>query len=185
MTKADIPLIDDTNSDEMPELKDDDAFKLRFLTSEEVVFFRVGDALRITIAGDRSCLRVVPMYSFPLSTRDQYISLRDMEGEELGLIRSLDELDREARKLLEEELRRRYVTPVIIEVRSIGDKFGIVEWDVETDKGPKKFLTRSLHDSLKEAGSGFIITDMENNRYEIRDCSHLDPHSASILAKRI
>ena len=185
MTEANIHLGDSGSSSEMPELQDDYAFKLRFLTPGEVEFSRVGDALRVTIAGDRSCLRVVPMYSFPLSMRDQYISLRDMAGEELGMIRRLDELDKEARKLLEEELRRRYATPEIVEIRSIGDRFGVVEWDVETDKGPKKFLTRSLHDSLKEAGAGFIVTDMENNRYEIRDWSHLDPHSASILVKRI
>ena len=164
---------------------DDSYFKLRFLDPEEVEFFRVADALRMTIVGDRSCLRVVPMYSFPLSMRDQYISLRDMEGDELGMIKNLDELDKDSRKLLEEELRRRYFTPVIREIKSISDKFGIVEWEVETDRGPKKFLTRSLHDSLKEAGAGFIITDMENNRYEIRDYSHLDARSASILTKRI
>ncbi|MFC1716500.1 DUF1854 domain-containing protein [Candidatus Poribacteria bacterium] len=170
---------------EADQIIDDSDFRLRFLEPEEVEFFRVADALRVTIVGDRSCLRVVPMYSFPLSMRDQYISLRDMEGDELGMIRNLDELDRDARKLLNAELRRRYFTPVIREIKSISDKFGIVEWEVETDRGPKKFLTRSLHDSLKEAGAGFIITDMENNRYEIRDSSHLDAHSASILTKRI
>ncbi len=166
-------------------VQDDGILKMRFLDPAEVKFFRVGDAMRITIDGDKSCLRVVPMYSFPLSLRDQYISLRDAAGNELGMIRSLNELDKDARKLLEAELRRRYVTPVIHEIKSISDKFGVVEWEVETDRGPKKFITRSLHDSLKESGAGLIITDMENNRYEIRDFSQLDAHSAAILTKRI
>jgi len=166
-------------------VQDDGIFELKFLDSAEVEFFRAGDALRITIAGDRSCLRVIPMYSFPLSLRDQYISLRDMGGNELGMIKNLDELDKDARKLLEEELRKRYFTPLIREIKSISDKFGVVEWEVETDRGPKKFITRSLHDSLKESGTGLIVTDMENNRYEIRDHSQLDPHSLAILTKRI
>ena len=170
---------------DMDELIKDDAFKLRFLQNEEMEFFRAGDALRLTIKDDRSCLRVVPMYSFPHSLRGQYISLRDMEGNELGMIRNLDELDEDGRKLLEAELRKRYFTPVIQEIKSISDKFGIVEWDVETDRGPKKFTTRSLHDALKESASGFVVTDMENNRYEIRDHSNLDPRSLSILNKRI
>lgn len=170
---------------ETNQIIDDGDFKLKFLDPGAVKFFRAGDALRVTIEGDRSCLRIVPMYSFPLSLRDQYISLRDMEGDELGMIRDLGELDREARKLLEEELRKRYFTPVIREIKSISDKFSMVEWEVETDRGPKKFLTRSLHDSLKEAGAGFIVTDMENNRYEIRDYSHLDPRSVAILTRRI
>jgi len=108
-----------------------------------------------------------------------------MGGNELGMIKNLDELDKDARKLLEEELRKRYFTPLIREIKSISDKFGVVEWEVETDRGPKKFITRSLHDSLKESGTGLIVTDMENNRYEIRDHSQLDPHSLAILTKRI
>lgn len=184
MTEESTRVTDDTTG-ETPALQDDSAFKLNFLDTSEIRLFRVGDALRITIEGDRSCLRVVPMYSFPLSVRDQYISLRDMAGDELGMIRRLDELDKDARKLLEEELRKRYFTPVIREIKSINDKFGIVEWEVETDRGPKKFITRSLHDSMKETGAGFVVTDMENNRYEIRADSHLDSHSAAILNRRI
>ena len=96
-----------------------------------------------------------------------------------------DKLDKDSRKLMEEEIRRRYFTPVIHTIKSLRDKFSIVEWEVETDRGAKKFLTRSLHDSLKETDTGLIITDMENNRYEVRDDSHLDPRSAAILARRI
>lgn len=166
--------------------KDDlEAFRLKFLDSENSKFFRAGDALRLTIAGDRTCLRIVPMRSFPISMREQYISIRDAEGNELGMIRDPNKLDKESRKLLEEELRKRYITPEIRQIKSISDKFGIVEWEVVTDRGAKKFLTRSLHDSLKETDTGFIVTDMENNRYEIRDNSRLDPHSVSILSKRL
>jgi len=164
---------------------DDSDFRLKFLDPSKVKFFRAGDALRVTIEGDRSCLRVVPMRAFPISMRNRYISIRDAEGNELGMIRDTDELDKDSRKLLEEEIRKRYFTPVIHKVRSVRDKFGIVEWEVETDRGPKEFLTRSLHDSLKETDTGFIVTDIENNRYEIRDYSDLDPRSAAILTRRV
>ena len=163
----------------------DSTFRLRFLDSSEILFFRAGDALRMTIEGDRSCLRVVAMYAFPHSLRDRYISLRDMDGKELGMIRSLGELDRKARKLLEEELRKRYVTPVIIEIISISDKYEVVEWEVQTDRGPKTFVTHSLHDCLTVSADSLIVTDMENNRYEIHDMSKFDPRSASILNRRI
>jgi hypothetical protein len=171
---------------EAAQLIDEDSdFRLKFLDPGKVKFFRAGDALRITIEGDRSCLRVVPMRAFPVSMRDRYISLRDMEGNELGMIRDPDKLDKESRRLLAEEIRKRYFTPVIRGIRTLRDKFGIVEWEVETDRGAKKFLTRSLHDSLKETETGFIVTDIENNRYEIRDYSDLDPRSAAILARRV
>ena len=162
-----------------------DDLELKFLNPGEVGLFRAGDALRATIAGDRSCLRVIPMRVFPISMRDRYISLRDMDGNELGVIRDPSELDKDSRKLLLNELRKRYFTPVIREIRSLSDKFGIVEWEVETDRGTKTFLTRSLHHSLKETDDGLIITDMENNRYEIVSYSDLDPRSAAILTARI
>jgi hypothetical protein len=164
---------------------DSSDFNLRFLDPGKVKLFRAGDALRMTIEGDKSCLRVVPMRSFPISIRNRYISLRDMDGNELGMIRNPDELDSNSQKLLEEELRKRYFTPVIRKIRSLRDKFGIVEWEVETDRGTKTFLTRSLHDSLKETETGYMITDMENNRYEIPGYSDLDSRSAALLARKI
>lgn len=179
---------EDTTTDEMKkiaEFADDSTLRLRFLASAEIKLFRTGDALRMTIEGDRSCLRVVPFYAFPHSVRDRYISLRDMDGYELGIIRSLGDLDKDTRKLLEEELRKRYVTPVILEIKSISDRFDIVQWEVETDRGPKTFVTHGLYDSLKETADGLIVTDMENNRYEIHDRSQLDSPSTSILTKRI
>ena len=108
-----------------------------------------------------------------------------MAGNELGMIRDPGKLDKDSRKLLEAEIRKRYFTPIIRRIISLRDKFGIVEWEVETDRGVKNFVTRSLHDSLKETETGFIITDMENNRYEIRSYSDLDPRSSAMLARKI
>jgi len=163
----------------------DSDFRLKLLEPKKVKFFRADDALRGTIEDELSCLRVVPMRAFPLSMREQYISLRNMEGNELGIIKNPAELDKESRKLLEEEIRKRYFTPVIRSIKSLKDKFGIVEWEVETDRGSKKFITRSIHESLVESKEGFVITDMENNRYEIRDRASLDSHSVSILDRKI
>ncbi len=160
-------------------------FRLKYLDPEKVKFFRYGDILRVTIEGDRSCLRVVPMRSFPISMRDKYISIRDMKGDELGIIKDPKELDKESYKLLEEEIRKRYFVPVIIKVKSIRDRLGIVEWEVVTDRGFRKFLTRSIHDNIEETDKGFIIRDIENNKYELRDYSELDPKSAQLITKKV
>ena len=164
---------------------DNEAFGLKFLDSAKIKLFRVGDALRMTIEDDRSCLRVVPMRAFPISMRDRYISLCDMKGDELGMLRDLHELDRESRKLVEDELWRRYFTPVIRRIISITERLGIVEWEVETDRGVRTFVTRSLHTSLKEIETGYMIVDMEDNRFEIRNLAELDPQSALLLEKKI
>jgi len=165
-------------------ISDDNAFKLNYLDPQKVKLFRQGDVLRCTIEDDKSCLRVVPMRSFPISIRDQYISLRDMKGNELGIIKDPKELDKDSHKLLEDEIQRRYFTPVIRKIKSIRDKMGIVEWEIETDRGAKIILTRSIHHNIEETSAGFIIKDMENNQYELRK-SELDPVSTAILAEKI
>ena len=172
-------------NEENAQKTNDDAFELKFLDPAKVRLFRAGDALRMTIEDDKSCLRLVPMRAFPISMRDQFISLRDMDGNELGIIRDLRKLRKESRRLLKEELRRRYFTPEILKILSLRERFGTVEWEVKTDRGLKKFFTRSLHHCMKETKSGFIITDMEENRYEIRDFSKLDAQSAAILDRKI
>lgn len=164
-------------------VSDQEAVGIHYLDPKKVKLFRAGDALRVTIKGDRSCLRVVPVRAFPLSLRDRYVRLQDMEGNELGMIRDPRELERDSRKFLEAELRRRYFTPTILEIHSLHEKMGIVEWKVETDRGAKTFLTKSVHSSLRESGTGFIVTDVEGSRYEIRNVAHLEPHSAAILGR--
>ncbi|MGQ9609469.1 MAG: DUF1854 domain-containing protein [bacterium] len=168
------------------ETRDDlSEFKLNYLDPKKVKFFRHGDILRVTIEGDRSCLRVVPMRSFPISMRDKYISIRDIKGNELGIIRDPKDLDKESYRLLEEEIHKRYFVPVILKVKSIRDKLGIVEWEIMTDRGFRKFLTRSIHNSIEETYKGFMIKDIENNKYELHDYSELDPKSVELLNKKI
>lgn len=163
---------------------EDNAFKLNYLDPKKVKFSRKGDALRVTIEGDRSCLRVVPMKAFPISISDQYISIRDMKGEELGIIKDPKELDKESQKLLDAELKKRYFRPIVRKVKSIRNKMGIVEWELETDRGKKKILTRSIHESIEEIATGFIIRDLDNNQFEI--ClNKLDPASVKLINDKI
>ena len=164
-------------------MSDEEEFRLRFLDPAKVVLFRARDALRVTVEGDRCLLRVIPMRAFPISLRDRYISLRDEDGNELGMIREPDELDVESRKLLVEALSWRYFTPTIREIVSLKEKLGIVEWEVVTDRGSKRFLSRSLLESLKETDAGLMVTDVENNRYEIRRDVELDARSDGILER--
>ena len=160
-------------------------FELKFIEPGSVKFFRAGDALRVTIKGDKSCLRVVPMRAFPISLRNQYISLRDIDGNELGMLKDPKKLDKQSQKLLTEEIRKRYFTPQIHRIIALTEKFNIVIWQIETDRGEKEFLTGRLHNSVKESGSGLIITDLEDNKYEIYDRAELDSRSSALLARYI
>ncbi|MBN1349269.1 DUF1854 domain-containing protein [candidate division KSB1 bacterium] len=169
----------------MDAFSDANEYQLNFLEAEKLHIFRAGDALRMTIRDDRTCLRVIPMVAFPFTMRNRYISLRDLDGNELGIIRDPKQLDRQSRALLSDELHKRYFLPRILKINSLQEKMSIIEWDTETDRGPKVFITRQLHTCLKETKTGYLITDIENNRFEIHQRNELDSRSLALLSRYI
>jgi len=132
---------------------------------------------------DRSFLRVVPRRMFPVSLRYQYISLRDAAQNEIGIVKDPQILDEASRTALETELRRQYFVPVITHILEIHDQLGILEWRVETDRGPTVFFTKGYHRNLTETDRGFLITDLDQNRFEIRDLAEMDLKSRMLLQK--
>jgi hypothetical protein len=123
---------------------------------------------------------------FPLSADDRFISVRDDEGQELGLIRDLSELDSKSRQLLEEELDRTYFVPRIRRVNHIEERFHVPRWDVETDRGPRKFEIRSGRSDVRVLDRGrVLIRDADGNHYEIPDYRRLDPASRAQVESQI
>ncbi len=120
--------------------------------------------------------------NFPLTAPDKYISLLDEDGKELGIIRQLKELDPPSRKVLEEELEKAYFVPAIKRVLAVRELYGgVTDIAVETDKGYREFELRSK-DSIRFVGpSRIMITDVDGNKYEIRNMAALDARSKSLI----
>ncbi len=150
---------------------------------KRVHFFRGEDgALKMTAEGDRSFLRVRVSRSFPLSDPGHYVGLRDGGDGEIGLIKDLRELPPDQRQLVEEELDKRYFIPVVHRIQDIKEEFGIVTWDVETDRGSKRYIVRGLKDNVYEQGDcRLLVTDVDGNRFEIPDYTLLDVRSRAKL----
>jgi Domain of unknown function (DUF1854) len=163
-----------------------EAARMIFLDPAKVKFFRAGVVLRMTIDGDRSVLKVVISRIFPLSHPSGYLSIRDGGGIEVGILRSSEQLDEHGRKLVEEELDRRYFLPVIRKITSVVERFGTVEWHVDTDRGKCRFTTRDLRDNVLRLGGGrYILPDVDDNRYEVTDTSRLDRASLVSLLRHL
>ncbi len=162
------------------------AEEIVFLDPKHCRFYRPdGEELWLDIANDRTVLSVTASCAFPLTDPEHYIGITDGLGREVGLLYDLRQLDHESRKEVEEELRRRYFVPKIERINSIRIEFGIVYWDVETDKGPTEFIIRGIRESIYEISPGrFLIQDVESNRFEITDVSKLD-HRSQILLERL
>ena len=167
----------------MPE---DNPFAVRVLDPTAVRLFRThpdDTTVRATI-DDRSWRDVRIARAFPLSDLNRYIGLRDGNDKDIGMLETLDGLDAVSRAIIDEELSRRYFTPAVTRVNAVAEAFGIVNWDVETDKGPRKFLVRNLKDSAFTLGAGRVMmTDVDGNRYEFPDAYALGPKALVVLAK--
>ena len=159
---------------------------LRYLEPAKLRFFRHGATLRLTIEAERSVLKVAVYRSFPLSYPHQYLSVRDGKNEEVGLLADLTELDKESRRLVAEELERRYLVPVIRRVIRIIERFGTVDWEVETDRGVCRFTTRGAREKVIQPSPGrYLLIDVDDNRYDVRDLAALDPASQVWLMRHL
>jgi hypothetical protein len=152
---------------------------IHFLNIESTRFERAPDStLRVEIDGDRCGIRVQVLRAFPLKFPEQFIVLRDGDNKELGLVEDLKKVPQPAQSWLRDELFKRYFLPQVEAIHDITERFGTSVWDLETDRGRRTVTTSGMNEAVFEVEANrFIITDVEGNRYEIKDLSVLDSNT--------
>ena len=167
-----------------------DSFETVYLDPQSVHFRHDGHNLSFTASDGTHYLRVTLRRSFPLSADSTFIVVRVPEEEpdrsrELGVVVDCLELDDESRKAVEYELRSFYLVPIIQRIHSIREEFGFLYWSVDTDRGPKEFIMRdSIIGQVRQVGPGrWLIIDINQTRYEVRNFEQLDEASQSFLTK--
>ena len=113
---------------------------------------------------------------FPFTDADKYISIRegDERAKEIGIIEDLNAMPEETQKILREQLAINYFTPVIKKIYSIKDEYGYAYFHVLTDKGECKFAINMASNAVtKLSDDRLIISDLDENRFEIRDVNEL------------
>jgi hypothetical protein len=155
---------------------------LEYLDPSKLRFAKRGDALILTVQDDRSYLKVRPVRAFPLTELSEYVGLLDaISGREIGMLRSVRDLDGPTRQLIQAELRKRYFIPKITRIVDAKKEFGTVYWDVETDRGRRKFIMRHIRDSIHEIEPGrYLVIDIDGNRFEIPQLADLNSRSQAI-----
>lgn len=120
----------------------------------------------------------------PVSFREGFISIQDAANKEIMFLETLDELDPESRKVLEEELAQRYILSRINRVINAQAHFGMRYFHVETDRGERRF---ALKDASKNAvfitDDYLILRDTLGCRYEIPSMKALDSRSRLEILK--
>ncbi len=138
--------------------------------------------MRVMVPNDRCSLQVQAWRAFPLSHSEEQIVLRDGANKEVGILRDLTGLPEPARDMVRAQLHRRYFLPRILKIYSIFERFGTTQWEFETDRGRREVTTKPIHEALFEMSPGrYLITDNENNRYEIHNLSALDETSRALF----
>jgi hypothetical protein len=163
-----------------------EASRLVFLNVSKLRFFKQGATLRLTVDEDRSYLKVGIMRAFPLSEAKRFLSVRDDANKEVGLIVDPVQLSAENRKLVEEDIERRYFVPRVKRIVTSKERFGTVDWTMETDRGLCKFTTRNLRENVQRPAPGrIILNDVDGNRYDIHDLDELDHESQEMLFRHM
>ncbi len=140
-----------------------------------------GDKIEALIDGDTTFVDRLAR-AFPHSNPDQFVSLMDELGHEIGIIENPKKLDDASRNLLEAELKAIYFVPTISAITSVVSKGTGSLWTVDTDDGEYTFRILG-RDALKgDEPPAIEITDENGKRYRIDNYWDLDADSRDLTS---
>ncbi len=156
--------------------------EIKPLDAKKTNIYRNGlDDLVVELSDGSKYEKVRAIRAFPLLNPSEFIVLRDEEDNEIGLIESIKELKSESKKVLEEELQKTYFVPQITRITNLEEKFGVSQWEVETNKGIHTFNVKNRQEVRLFSSGRVLIKDADGNRYEIPDYRLLDSKSIAFL----
>jgi hypothetical protein len=146
------------------------------------LFYEPKDRLRLTVGEEKSYPTVKPAWSAPLSRPGRYLALLNGKGEEIVTIEDPATLPPDSLEAVNEELRRRYLTATVTSITHAKAEFGATYWHVETDRGPRDFVTQSLQENAQWLSNNhLLLIDVDGNRFELPDVASLDSRSRSYI----
>jgi hypothetical protein len=83
--------------------------------------------------------------------------------------------------VLQEELSRREFLPVIQRIVRVSGNSEPCEWEVETDRGPTRFVLESEDHVRRLERNKVAIKDSHGIRYVVKDVDALDKKSRRII----
>jgi hypothetical protein len=120
----------------------------------------------------------------PLSDPDRYISLIDANDDEVTMIADLADLDNDTRALVRRELEHSYPTLTIRRVTSARVESGVAYLTVEiSGGGSRDVIVRDVHERMRQFGQRLLISDADDNRFQVPDVRVLDGRSAKLLER--
>ena len=156
----------------------------RYFEPAELRASRPQDAVRPRVAiGEESVILAAQIKRvFPLSNPNEFLSIQDGAGKELGILRTVEGLEPGTRQIFSEELDRRYFTPKIEGIEYLKMEAGMWHFKVRTQRGPTEFFVRNWRDSAFEiAPNRWQIHSVDGGRFDIPNLEALDAQSRKLM----
>jgi len=157
--------------------------EINFINCSEITLEKTnGGFVSLTFSNGTAHERVNFYRSFPLTMLDELISVRDVEKNEIGIIRNLSELKAEYQDIIKFDLNRRYFTPEITKISTVKDEYGYVYMDVDTTSGEKHItVPNGSANFVRLSEIRLILVDIDGNRFSLTDYTRLDEKSVRLL----
>lgn len=130
--------------------------------------------MHCAVVGDPMYRGVFAVLMFPIRYPDRFISMR-YTGEkdkvlEIGVIEDLSAFSEGTQTLVRAVLKKQYHEHMIQRVYAVRDEFGLLFFDVETQRGRQEFMMPWRHDRAEDFGAGGkVLLDVNDNRFIVPD----------------
>jgi hypothetical protein len=154
----------------------------RYVTKEDNILHDENNLVHLHCADGEVYESLEPRRLFPINRPNEYITLLDKEGKEIAVIRSIEQINEDSRRVIHDSLEDYYLVPEITRIVNTIEKYGRLHWIVETDRGRKEFDIRNRNSDIRISPNGRVrVRDADDNRYTIHNWRDLDKHSRSLL----
>ena len=155
---------------------------LEFLEPQKCRFFKNNNGFLILNLNNEDLGRVKLSRTYPFSKPFEYICISDIEDKEIGILRNIDDLDKDSYELARNELETRYFCPTITEIKSIKEKMGHFYFETKIGDKDKNFTVKNITRNIRFAGEDtLLIFDMDGNRFIMPEFSKTDTKSKRLL----
>jgi hypothetical protein len=162
----------------------------RLTPETTTVFEGIFSLLHCAVKNDALYRGVFAVRMFPVRHPDRYISLHYTDTQdkdrEIGMIEDLTVFPREQQALVRSSLAAHYYEQEVRRISGIRHEFGLLFFEVETQRGSEEFAMPWRGDRAEDYGEkGKVLLDALDNRYIISDVEVLPPPDRQRFASYI
>jgi hypothetical protein len=177
---------DEQNVDNITEVKVDpkieDIVEINRLEPPECGFYLAKGGFIGLKVGDEDKGRVNLLKMRPFTDEDGYVSVRDMDMKEIGIVYAIADFPEDEQKLMRDELAMRYFTPEVLEVTEIKEEYGYTFIWADTSAGKREFVMRDLSNNIIFLSpTKALLVDTDGNRYLVPELRKLNDKAMRVI----